>query len=340
MAEREQRKRGPQVGSGELVPSRKKPRAYAIPQAVVKQDLPKEGPEEQQVGEAGHGAGAAAVEEQIDLRMALSLFRCRACLLPLKPPTFKCEAGHIVCGACRASHAQACAAATAACLVADAFVRDAKRPCAFQHHGCASYVAYYQAADHESACPWAPCYCPDPGCDTFTSPLRLLDHFRAEHPSWPVTSVTYGTAMRVALPPPAPQGLHVLVGEEDRSMFLVSSSALGAATAVSVVCVRANGDAAVSVVSQFCCKIWVPLSREISFSRNYKTVTFPMPSSYLLPGSFTAAEQDYFLAVTPKMARDASCVLTIRIDKTRGAAAKSTPTPAARSSGGQPPATA
>ncbi|CAO2193428.1 unnamed protein product [Urochloa humidicola] len=338
MAEREQPKRGPQAGSGELVPSGKKPRACAIPQAVVKQ----EPPEEQQVGEAGHGAGAEAVvtlEEQIDFRMGLSLFRCRACPLPLKPPTFKCVAGHIVCGACRASHAQACAAATAACPVADAFVHDAKRPCAFQNHGCASYVVYYQAADHGRTCPWAPCYCPDPSCDTFTSPARLLEHFRTAHPTWPVTSVAYGTPMRVALPPAAPQGLHVLVGEEDQSMFLMSSSALGAATAVSVVCVRANGDAAAGL-SQFDCKIWVHFSREIDLGRNYTMVTFPMPSSYLLPGSFTAAEQDYFLAVTPKMARDASGVLTIRIEKTRGAAAQSTPTLAARSSGGQPPATA
>ncbi|CAO2180708.1 unnamed protein product [Urochloa humidicola] len=206
------------------------------------------------------------MEEQIDLRMGLSLFRCRACLLPLKPPTFKCFAGHIVCDTCRATHSQACggAAAYAACVDVDAFVRDAKVRCAFAEHGCRSYVAYYQAADHERACPWAPCHCPDADCDFFTSPARLLDHFRAVHPTLPVTFVEYGRATKLTLPAPAPapqeQGLHVLVGkDDDRRVFLVSASALGPVTAVSVACVRANGggDAAAAGVPQFNCKLSV-----------------------------------------------------------------------------------
>ncbi|CAO2193427.1 unnamed protein product [Urochloa humidicola] len=281
------------------------------------------------------------MEEQIDLRMGLSLFRCRACLLPLKPPTFKCEAGHIVCGACRASHTQACAAATAACPVADAFVRDAKRPCAFQHHGCASYVVYYQAADHERTCPWAPCYCPNPSCDTFTSPARLLDHFRAVHPSLPVTIVEYGRAMKLTLPAPAPapheQGLHVLVvKDDDRRVFLVSACALGPAMAVSVACVRANGDA-VPGVPQFNCKLWVEYPRD---SGNLALLAFPVPSSDL-SGNFAAAERGMFLAVPPDMmakedapGREAPDLM-IRIEKADRAAANSTPTPAARSSGGR-----
>ncbi|CAL4977528.1 unnamed protein product [Urochloa decumbens] len=343
MAEREQPKRGPQVGSGELVPSRKKPRAYAIPQAVVKQEPPEEGPrgeEAQQVGEAGRGAGAGAVvamEEQIDFRMGLSLFRCRACLLPLKPPTFKCADGHIVCATCRASHALACGggATYAACPDADAFVRDAKVPCAFAEHGCASYVAYYQAADHERACPWAPCHCPDPGCDAFTSPARLLEHFRAEHPSWPITSVAYGRATKLALPAPQAQGLHLLVGKDnDRRVFLVSASALGPAMAVSVACVRAKGDAAAGV-PQFDCKLWVEYPRD---SGNVALLAFPVPSSDLSAG-FSAAERGRFLAVPPDMMAKEDAPggeapdLMIRIEKAGRAAARS-------SSGRQLPATA
>jgi hypothetical protein len=87
----------------------------------------------------------------------------------------------------------------------------------------------------ECACPWAPCYCPDPGCDAFTSPARLLDHFRAYHPSWPVPNVNYGKPCRIPL-------LHVLVCEKDRSVFLVTSSAIGLGLGkfVSMVCVRAR----------------------------------------------------------------------------------------------------
>jgi hypothetical protein len=137
----------------------------------------------------------------------------------------------------------------------DAFVPDAKLPVPFQEHGCASYVVYYQASDHERARRWAPCYCPDLGCGAFTSPPRLFEHFHAGHPTWPVTDVSYGKPCRIAVPR-SPQGLHVLVGQEDRCVFLVSSSALGPATCVSEVCVRANGDAAAGV-AQFKCTLWV-----------------------------------------------------------------------------------
>ncbi|XP_025791645.1 uncharacterized protein LOC112872819 [Panicum hallii] len=116
-----------------------------------------------------------------------------------------------------ASHGQACggAATYAACAEVDAFVPDAKLPVPFQEHGCASYVVYYQASDHERARRWAPCYCPDLGCGAFTSPPRLFEHFHAGHPTWPVTDVSYGKPCRIAVPR-SPQGLHVLVGQEDR----------------------------------------------------------------------------------------------------------------------------
>ncbi|CAL4951176.1 unnamed protein product [Urochloa decumbens] len=347
----EQHKRGSLPDHGKHVQSSsKKPRA----QALVKQNRlgggrrGEGGLEEEEVGQSGDAWAVVASTEVMHVPqlnnlsmgltlMGISLLRCRACLLPLKPPTFKCVAGHILCGACRARHAQACAVATAyaACAEVDAFVRDAKVPCVFAGHGCASYVAYYQAADRERACPWAPCYCPDFACHFFTSPARLLDHFRADHPSWPVTSVAYGEAMKLTLPPPPGQGLIiVLVSGEDRSVFLVSSSALGRTTAVSVVCVRANGDAAAGV-SQFSCEIFLQPPRD---NRNLASLslTFPMPSSDMWAGVFTAAEQDYLLAMTPKMmATDASGEapdLMIRIDKAGQADANSTPTPAARSS--------
>ena len=250
----------------------------------------------------------------------------------------QCEAGHIVCGTCRVSHAQACggAATYAACADVDAFVRDAKLPCWFKEHGCASYVVYYQARDHERACPWAPCYCPDPGCGAFTSTPRLLEHFRADHPSWPVTDVSYGKPYSIDVPRP-PQGLHVLVGQEDRCVFLVSSSALGPATCVSVVCVRANGDAAAGV-PQFKCKLWADDTRGNGIMAMLASV-----ESSNLSGGFAAVEQGLFLAVTPKMAQNASGeepILKVRIDKLGHAAANSTPSPAASSSGKQLVATA
>ncbi|CAO2185435.1 unnamed protein product [Urochloa humidicola] len=339
----EQHKRGSLPDHGEHVQSSsKKPR----PQALIKQERLEGGRrgEELEEGEVGQGGGVGAVVAAIEvmdapqlnnLRMGLALFHCRACLLPLKPPTFKCEAGHVVCGTCRASRCQACGGAGAvyaACAEVDAFVRDAKVPCAFAELGCESYVVYYQASDHERACPWAPCHCPDPGCDAFTSPARLVEHFRAVHPSWPVTDLTYKKPCRIAVPPP-PHGLHVLVAGDDRSLFLVTSSALGPATLVSVVCARANGDAAAGA-AQFKCQLW---AEGPPGAGNAASLTFVVASSDL-SGGVAAAEQGDFLAVTPKMVRDASgeaLGLKVRIDSMDRAAATSSPTSSARSSGRQ-----
>ena len=113
-------------------------------------------------------------------------------------------------------------------------------------------------------------------------------------------------------------------------MFLVSSSALGPATCVSVVCVRANGDAAAGV-PQFKCKLWADDTRGNGIMAMLTSV-----ESSNLSGGFAAVEQGLFLAVTPKMAQDASDEepsLMVRIDRPGRAAANSTPTPAARSSG-------
>ncbi|KAL6626627.1 hypothetical protein ACP70R_030353 [Stipagrostis hirtigluma subsp. patula] len=329
----DQHKRGSLLSNGEHTHSAKKPRA----DAVVKQE-PQNHQEQLEEGEvtpgAAAGAAAAAMEEpQIELMFGLSRFHCRACLLPLKPPTLKCGAGHIVCGACRDSHAQNCvagAAAFASCPDVDDIVRDAKLQCPNKEHGCESRPVYYQAVDHERACPWAPCHCPVPGCAAHTSPARLLDHFRADH-SWPVKEVAYGKPSAVPFPPPG--GWHVLVGQADGSVFLVSPSALGAATAVSLVCVRANGGAATGA-PQFKCKLWVEAPGNAG---TMSLVTFPVGSSDL-SGGLVAADQGMFLVVPPLLQPDASgeaVVLMVRIDKAGAPMARSA-TPPVRSSGRMP----
>jgi hypothetical protein len=97
----EQSKRGSQIESGDHGHGGKKARAQVMSHAVVKQEQQEVGeveeePEEGEVSRgSGDGAGAMVpveateTEPQINLRFGLTLFHCRACLLPLKPPTFK-----------------------------------------------------------------------------------------------------------------------------------------------------------------------------------------------------------------------------------------------------------
>ncbi|GJN37627.1 hypothetical protein PR202_gb26601 [Eleusine coracana subsp. coracana] len=339
-----QTKRGSQLENGDEGHSGKKARARGLSMnnGVVKQEHQEaevgeeEDQEEGEVRQGSSDPGVALVateamgEPQISLRLGITLFHCRACLRPLKPPTFKCDADHVVCFACRTVHGQGCPAGAAyvACPEVDAFVRNAKQPCAFEEFGCNSVVVYHSAADHHRACPWAPCSCPSPGCDFLSSPARLLDHFAAAH-AWPVAEVSYGRPHALAVPPPGAR--HALVGEEDRRVFLVSASAVGAAAvAVSLVCVRANGGAAEGV-PQYRCKLWA----EVASNKDNMTMMMSTVASSNLAGGLPAAgEQGMFLAVPVDILHDVSGeapLLMVRIDRISALAAAKAGTPPARS---------
>ncbi|XP_040376737.1 putative E3 ubiquitin-protein ligase SINA-like 6 [Oryza brachyantha] len=265
-------------------------------------------------------------EPHINVRIAVALLHCKACLLPLRPPVFKCEAGHVVCSGCRGGHGQLCGRAAAVythCAELDAIVGTARVQCGYAQYGCDSHVVYAAVADHQRACPYAPCSCPDPGCDFSSSPAALLCHFAADH-HWPVIEISYGKPCKLAVPPP--RCPHVLVGDDDRALFLVSPCAVGAVTAVRVVCVAANGDAS----AQFRCKLWV----EVSANKENMVMMTSMVRSSNLSGGFPAADQGMFLVVPPELLQEASGetpIVSIRIDKAGAAAiaAKST-TPRAR----------
>jgi len=121
------------------------------------------------------------------------------------------------------------------------------------------------------------------------------------------------------------------VGEEGRRVFLVSACTLGAAAAVSLVCVRANSDA-VEGAPQFRCKLWAgPASSKESVAMMMSMVR---SSSMSGAGAFSAADQAMFLAMPPEILDDVSGeepVLMVRIDRA-GAAAKSTTLPPRSSS--------
>uniref|UniRef100_A0A0E0JDG6 E3 ubiquitin-protein ligase n=1 Tax=Oryza punctata TaxID=4537 RepID=A0A0E0JDG6_ORYPU len=248
-------------------------------------------------------------ETQIDVRIAVALLHCHACLLPLKPPVFKCDEAHIVCSGCRCGH-HGRAAVYTHCAELDAIVATAKLHRVRRGHRPPARV------------PVRACSCPEPGCCFRNSPATLLGHFAADH-SWPVAEISYGKPFKLAVPPPGGGRSHVLVGEADRALFLVSSCAVGAGTAVCVVCVRANGDTAAA--AQYKCKLWV----EVSTNDENMTLMTSMVRSSDLSGGFPAADKGMRLWVPPEMLHNVSgemAILSIRIDRAAAATPKFTTT--------------
>jgi E3 ubiquitin-protein ligase SIAH1 len=103
------------------------------------------------------------------------------------------------------------------------------------HSGCHGFFSYADLRAHRGACRHAPCFCAEPGCTFAAPPPGLLRHLAADH-SWPVHRVAYGKVL--GFPAPLSEPRRLLLAEDDGRVFVVVVGALGAVTAVSVVCVR------------------------------------------------------------------------------------------------------
>ncbi|KAE8817174.1 E3 ubiquitin-protein ligase SINA-like 10 [Hordeum vulgare] len=186
-------------------------------------------PNSEQVQRAGEGT----------IRMNMSLLSCRVCYHPVKPPVFQCNVGHLACGRCLAElpgeqcHICEHGGGFSPCPVMDDVVLSSKMKCF--HDGCQSYVPYHELDDHQRVCPHAPCFCMEPRCGFGGPPPALLGHLTAVH-SVPVQKVHYGNIHRLRLSEPR----CLLHAEEDDGVFLLAVCALGMATVVSAVCIRAG----------------------------------------------------------------------------------------------------
>ncbi|XP_021305424.1 E3 ubiquitin-protein ligase SINA-like 10 [Sorghum bicolor] len=105
---------------------------------------------------------------QINISVDMQLLHCAIikCRCPHKPPVVKCEAEHLLCGAClNGGHCCKCdrASAFAQCgLELDVFIGDARVSCPFKFYGCGASIVYHVTATHQDACAYASCQCAVP----------------------------------------------------------------------------------------------------------------------------------------------------------------------------------
>ena len=123
------------------------------------------------------------------------------------------------------------------------------------------------------------CSCPESGCAFVGSPAMLLAHFANSHQR-PAVTVRYGRSWSLSFS--LSHGWHLLVGEEDRSVFLVSLCPLGPGTAMSLMCIRPDGEAETGP------RFWCKLSMERrGGDKDYNLVlmTSPVSSNALSTGA-------------------------------------------------------
>ncbi|RCV24439.1 hypothetical protein SETIT_5G084300v2 [Setaria italica] len=294
--------------------------------------------EEPGEGEAAHGgggsrAGAAVAEHaspgverpRIDISIDAQLLHCAIteCNRPLKPPIFKCEAGHLLCGACRSDrrdegHCRRCGGATAFAHCGpelDLYVGDARVPCPFRAYGCRRSVAYHATAAHQDACPYAPCHCAVPGCPFTASPPRLRDHLAFDH-AWPLDRLPgYGKPHPLRVPAGEPHHLLVVEGDERRLFALCVRPRGAASLAVSVSCVRTA--AAAEAGPRFTCMLWAqtpaPAAQGAPAGGKGRRLMMEADvASCAVPGG-TAVEEGMALYVPPPMLNGPAKEMNIRV---------------------------
>uniref|UniRef100_A0A0D3G3C8 RING-type E3 ubiquitin transferase n=1 Tax=Oryza barthii TaxID=65489 RepID=A0A0D3G3C8_9ORYZ len=94
---------------------------------------------------------------------------CGVCFLPLRPPIFQCEVGHVVCAPCRDTLAPA-----GRCYVCRVAVAGG------EYRRCYALERLVDAIR-------VACHCPGERCGFVGSTAALLDHFAATH-NWPCTT--------------------------------------------------------------------------------------------------------------------------------------------------------
>ncbi|CAN6358582.1 unnamed protein product [Urochloa humidicola] len=185
---------------------------------------------------------------------------CGICFLPLKPPIFQCDVGHVVCSPCRDKLAargrcHVCRDPTGfrRCHAMEQVVDAIRVPCPHAAHGCADRPTYHDRERHARECPHAPYRCPaeGAGCGFAGSAPALAEHVAAVH-GWPCTTEPashgcFGIDLRDGFNflISSPRGGGGCSGAQHVLLLNVASTPFGRAVSV----VRARPQAATSISS-------------------------------------------------------------------------------------------
>ncbi|GJM94638.1 hypothetical protein PR202_ga11301 [Eleusine coracana subsp. coracana] len=123
-------------------------------------------------------------------------FDCGICFLPLKPPIFQCEVGHVVCLPCRKklknpAKCHVCGGRTGGfrrCHAMERVVESIHIPCPNSASGCTAKPAYHEQQSHQKSCTMlSRFHCPGEACNFVGSMDALLAHI-AGLDGWPCTT--------------------------------------------------------------------------------------------------------------------------------------------------------
>ncbi|VAH55785.1 unnamed protein product [Triticum turgidum subsp. durum] len=175
--------------------------------------------------------------KRLNVTVGMEHLDCPICLKPLRPPILQVNARRVVSSFNSSFYLSDKAQETTfeRCFGMEHVVESVTVACSNEMYGCAETVTYYKKEEHKEACPYAPCFCPEPGCG-FAGPTKvLLEHFTTQH-KCPLTTLPDSGTVSLCLQP----GLHVLQCTRNSYFFLLSMASEPFGHVISVVCVKPN----------------------------------------------------------------------------------------------------
>ncbi|PIN14753.1 Zn finger protein [Handroanthus impetiginosus] len=143
--------------------------------------------DEVQPTEAGVTSTQTGTDEPVSVTLAdPDVLDCPVCLLPLGPPVYQCENGHIACSSCCIKMGNQCGTCSwpigyNRCRAIEKVLESARISCQNRPHGCMESLNYSRKLDHEKTCNYTPCSCPHLDCNYVGSTKSLYAHFASQH---------------------------------------------------------------------------------------------------------------------------------------------------------------
>lgn len=153
--------------------------------------------EEPKEGECSHEKQVSVIFPDLDF------LDCPICLEPLGLPVFQCKNGHTACKSCCTKMRNKCGTCSLQighirCRAIETVIESIKIKCQNACYGCPETVLYNERLEHEEACDYVPCSCPQLDCDYVGPHFGLIKHIEAEH-SDSCKEFTFGCSIKLSL---------------------------------------------------------------------------------------------------------------------------------------------
>ncbi|KAM2062017.1 hypothetical protein ACFX1T_047012 [Malus domestica] len=186
-------------------------------------------------------ANATAIDASVVFTLTDSdVLDCFICCEPLTVPVYQCENGHIACSSCCTKSKNKCPTCSwpigyNRCRAIENVLEAIRVSCQNIKHGCKESMTYNKKNEHEKACIFSPCSCPQSGCNFVSPSKQLYQHFSSNHVN-SAYRFRYNCVFSITLF--HREKSHTLQEQNDGTLFILDNVEESLGNIVSISCIQ------------------------------------------------------------------------------------------------------